>query len=180
MEAKGEAKSEGNQSKSECKQAARSEAKGSTTTLIEVGGATNHIMQKLEDFFCDNPLLTHNIGTFLGPGNINPELFRDLGEEQSLELHEIYLKYSDMIERSLESYLEEQNISMEDFVEGCQQARAAGDLSSFSLDYLMATIEYEDFVSLARDHAMMGQGFFADSFGEQGCGGALEDEALEE
>ena len=60
-----------------------------------------------------------------------------------------------LIETGLEEFLSKRNVTTDMFVEACREARESGDLSTASLDYLLASTEYESFVRLAQDFALM-------------------------
>ena len=136
-----------------------SEAKLVVPTMPEalpVQEERKSVMEQLEDFFLDNPQMTTAIGDFFTTNlaSVSADLIRDVQEEQSVELHEMYLRYCDLIERALERFLEKRNISNEMFLEACTETHNQGNsMCHASLDYLMATIEYSAFVKLAQDFA---------------------------
>ena len=151
-ESKGSApEAKGEEKKGEGKEAEEDEWE----ELEEVEDTVSRIVRELEDFFNGNEALTSKIGDFFAEHAAKLAVTKDITEEQSLELHEVYLAYCELIETGLEEFLSKRNVTTDMFVEACREARESGDLSTASLDYLLASTEYESFVRLAQDFALM-------------------------
>jgi hypothetical protein len=116
--------------------------------------AKGGIVADLEEFFNSNQKLTSHIGDFFAE-SAGKLIIQDLDEEQSLENHQIYLRYCEIIENGLDEFLSERKVTTDVFVDACREAREAGDTSTASLDYLLASTEYTTFLRLAQDFVQL-------------------------
>jgi len=74
--------------------------------------------------------------------------------EQSLNNYSLYQKFSELMDKTLEKFLINLNISPEIFIEACQFAKNENLPCSF-LDYVLSTLEFEDFYNLINDYKNM-------------------------
>ena len=74
--------------------------------------------------------------------------------------HDIFRQYTEMVEKKLEKFIEEEGLSSEDVFAACEKAMCSGEARWMTcLDYLTACTEYDSFIDLAFDHAcMLGMG----------------------
>uniref|UniRef100_A0A7S0WVR0 Cilia- and flagella-associated protein 36 n=1 Tax=Chlamydomonas leiostraca TaxID=1034604 RepID=A0A7S0WVR0_9CHLO len=108
-------------------------------------------MDALEDFFC-SPKFTTALGEFLSQHGDELE-FVPPEETQPLKNHDIFMRYQDLVEQQLTSFLGERGLRAQEVFEACASAQAAGDAGFRTcVDYLLACTEYESFMQLAADH----------------------------
>lgn len=84
----------------------------------------------------------------------NLEEAKDSGE-QSINNYLMFQKYSEMIEKELETFTKKENISSEIFYEACNFAKEENIECNF-LDYILSSIEFEQFYYLMLDYKKMG------------------------
>ena len=93
--------------------------------------------------FGSSPEFTSNIQKFMIDNCSKLEIAKESGE-QSINNYLLFKKYSEMMDKELELFLKKENITSEQFIEACQFAREENLPCSF-LDYVLSSIEYEDF-----------------------------------
>ena len=74
--------------------------------------------------------------------------------EQSLNNYMLFKQYSELMDKTLEKFLEMGNLEPEVFIQAMQFAREENLPCSF-LDYVLSSIEYEDFYNLMIDYKKM-------------------------
>ena len=74
--------------------------------------------------------------------------------EQSINNYMLFKKYSELMDKTLEKFLEMGNLDPEVFIQAMQFAKDENLPCSF-LDYVLSSIEYEDFYNLMRDYKKM-------------------------
>lgn len=107
---------------------------------------------KFEDFG-GSPEFTSVISKFISD-NCNQIKNADEKGEQPIENYLLFQKYSETIEKVLESFLKKENITNDNFYEACQFAKDENLPCNF-LDYILSSIEYEDFYFLMIDYKNM-------------------------
>jgi hypothetical protein len=135
--------------------------------------AKGGIVADLEDFFNSNHKLTTNIGDFFAE-HATTLVIQDVEEEQSLENHQVYLTYCEIIENGLDEFLSSRKCTTDMFVDACREARESGDTSTASLDYLLASTEYTTFLRLAQDFKQLNSWTAAEGEEDGALDGALE------
>ena len=103
--------------------------------------------------FGSSPEFTSNIQKFMIDNCSKLEIAKESGE-QSINNYLLFKKYSEMMDKELELFLKKENITSEQFIEACQFAREENLPCSF-LDYVLSSIEYEDFYNLLLDYKKM-------------------------
>eukprot|EP01063_Lacrimia_lanifica_P025403 TRINITY_DN33201_c0_g1_i1.p1 TRINITY_DN33201_c0_g1~~TRINITY_DN33201_c0_g1_i1.p1 ORF type:complete len:126 (+),score=55.90 TRINITY_DN33201_c0_g1_i1:41-418(+) len=71
----------------------------------------------------------------------------DLGEEQKLEYYEVWRAFCDMIEKLLESFLEDQPCSRDDLLRVLAEVPDSCD-SLVCAPYILSVLKYEQFLDL--------------------------------
>ncbi|EKX43051.1 hypothetical protein GUITHDRAFT_60444, partial [Guillardia theta CCMP2712] len=102
---------------------------------------------RLEYFFSD-PEFTDALRSFFEE---NQEKFQfvDVGMEQPISNYDLYLKYTKRIEDLLEDFLAKNQVTHEDIINICMEAeKLEGNASSYCLDYIIASTEYEAFIQV--------------------------------
>ena len=74
--------------------------------------------------------------------------------EQSINNYMLFKQYSELMDKTLEKFLEMGNLDPEVFIQAMQFAREENLPCSF-LDYVLSSIEYEDFYNLMMDYKKM-------------------------
>ena len=104
---------------------------------------------KFEEFG-QSPEFTTTIKNFMFENAPKLEPAKQNGE-QSLNNFALYQKFSELMDKTLEKFLTKQNISPEIFIEACKFAKNENLPCSF-LDYVLSTLEFEDFYHLINDY----------------------------
>lgn len=88
-------------------------------------------------------------------GNCNQ--IKEISEtgEHSIDNYLIFQKYSELIETELNKFLTKENFTQDEFYAACEFARDENLPCNF-LDYILSSIEYEDFYYLMMDYKNMG------------------------
>ena len=89
------------------------------------------------------------------------EIAKESGE-QSINNYLLFKNYSEMMDKELEGFLQKENLSTEKFIEACDFAREENLPCSF-LDYVLSSIEFEDFYNLMMDYKNMFSKNYEDS-----------------
>ena len=76
------------------------------------------------------------------------------GAEHPMEYHEIYLQYTTLLERQVETFMAENGVTIEDIMDA---ARHAPPGVHTCIDYLLASSEYLAFLQLMDDFFCMSQ-----------------------
>jgi len=76
--------------------------------------------------------------------------------EQSLKNYSLYQKFCELMDKTLEKFLLNFNISAEKFIESCKFAKKENLPCSF-LDYVLSTLEFEEFYFLMSDYKKMNE-----------------------
>ena len=109
------------------------------------------VLDLLEEFFC-HPSFTSAISDF---ATENAHTFKPIeGDEHPLHYHELYTKYTAMIEQMIEQFMAEHDVTIDDILLAAQVAPPGVHTC---IDYLLASTEYEAFLSLMRDFVSMSQ-----------------------
>ena len=74
--------------------------------------------------------------------------------EQSINNYMLFKQYSELMDKTLEKFLEMGNLDPEIFIQAMQFAKDENLPCSF-LDYVLSSIEYEDFYNLMMDYKKM-------------------------
>lgn len=103
--------------------------------------------------FGSSPEFTSTIQKYMAENCTKLEIAKESGE-QSISNYTMYQKYSEMMDKELDKFLEKEKIAPEEFIEACQFAREENLPCSF-LDYVLSSIEFEDFYNLMLDYKNM-------------------------
>ena len=103
--------------------------------------------------FGASPDFTTPIQEFLFNNCAKIEEAKENGE-QSLNNYMLFKQYSELMDKTLEKFLEMGNLEPEVFIQAMQFAREENLPCSF-LDYVLSSIEYEDFYNLMIDYKKM-------------------------
>ena len=112
--------------------------------------------------FGSSPNFTTPIQNFLFENCSKLEIAKKSGE-QSLSNYSLFQKYSELMDKTLNLFLEDQNLTPEKFVFACQFAKEENLPCSF-LDYVLSSLEYEDFYNLMLDYKFMGEKDLKDDY----------------
>ena len=112
--------------------------------------------------FGSSPDFTTPIQNFLFENCSKLEIAKKSGE-QSLSNYSLFQKYSELMDKTLNLFLEDQNLTPEKFVFACQFAKEENLPCSF-LDYVLSSLEYEDFYNLMLDYKFMGEKDLKDDY----------------
>ena len=74
--------------------------------------------------------------------------------EQSINNYMLFKQYSELMDKTLEKFLEYGNLDAETFIQAMQFARDENLPCSF-LDYVLSSVEYENFYNLMMDYKKM-------------------------
>ncbi|KXZ44085.1 hypothetical protein GPECTOR_74g699 [Gonium pectorale] len=73
---------------------------------------------------------------------------------------DIFKEYTQMVERQLEEFIRAEGLTVKDVCAACAAAQdSESHLHLASIDYLVASSEYESFMQLAYDHACIHAGY---------------------
>lgn len=73
-----------------------------------------------------------------------------------LRNHDIFTKYTKLVENLLESFLSSRGIEISSIFEACKRQQEGGHADGMMcLDYLLASTEYDSFMQLAYDHCQL-------------------------
>mmetsp|Transcript_37823 Transcript_37823/g.82271 ORF Transcript_37823/g.82271 Transcript_37823/m.82271 type:complete len:151 (-) Transcript_37823:109-561(-) len=114
------------------------------------------VMSRLEDFFA-GPEFTSMLGDFMGENASKIQLV-NVEEEQPLQNHDLYCRYTEAVEKQLEAFIEREGLSAEEVFNACRRIKEGGDAAWLScVDYLLAATEYNRFLQLVADFQSMQQ-----------------------
>ena len=104
------------------------------------------VLDLLEAFFSE-PTITSAISEFASEHahKIKPV---PAGDEHPIFYHETYLAYTKMLEEKIETFMADNEITLDDIMEAARQAPSG--VHTF-VDYLLASTEYEAFLQLMDD-----------------------------
>ena len=105
--------------------------------------------------FGSSPEFTTPIQKFMFENCSKLEIAKQSGE-QSLNNYSLFQKYSELMDKTLNLFLEDEKLSPDKFILACQFAKEENLPCSF-LDYVLSSIEYEDFYHLMLDYKLMGE-----------------------
>ena len=105
--------------------------------------------------FGSSPEFTTPIQNFMFENCSKLEIAKQSGE-QSLNNYSLFQKYSELMDKTLNLFLEDEKLSPDKFILACQFAKEENLPCSF-LDYVLSSIEYEDFYHLMLDYKLMGE-----------------------
>lgn len=111
--------------------------------------------------FGSSPEFTSTIQKFMMENCTKLEIAKESGE-QSINNYLLFKNYSEMMDKELEGFLQKENLSTEKFIEACDFAREENLPCSF-LDYVLSSIEFEDFYNLMMDYKNMFSKNYEDS-----------------
>ena len=103
--------------------------------------------------FGSSPDFTTPIQEFLFNNCSKIEEAKESGE-QSINNYMLFKLYSELMDKTLEKFLDMGNLEPEVFIQALQFAREENLPCSF-LDYVLSSIEYEDFYNLMMDYKKM-------------------------
>ena len=103
--------------------------------------------------FGSSPDFTTPIQEFLFNNCSKIEEAKENGE-QSINNYMLFKQYSELMDKTLEKFLEMGNLDPEVFIQAMQFAKDENLPCSF-LDYVLSSIEYEDFYNLMIDYKKM-------------------------
>ena len=103
--------------------------------------------------FGSSPDFTTPIQEFLFNNCSKIEEAKENGE-QSINNYMLFKQYSELMDKTLEKFLEMGNLEPEVFIQAMQFAKEENLPCSF-LDYVLSSIEYEDFYNLMIDYKKM-------------------------
>ena len=112
--------------------------------------------------FGSSPDFTTPIQNFLFENCSKLEIAKKSGE-QSLSNYSLFQKYSELMDKTLNLFLENEKLSPEKFIVACQFAKEENLPCSF-LDYVLSSLEYEDFYNLMLDYKFMGEKDLKDDY----------------
>ena len=101
----------------------------------------------------ESPEFSNLISRFINENCQKLETAKESGE-QSINNYLLFQKYSEMIEKNLEGFLKKENITQDLFYEALQFAKDENLPCNF-LDYILSSIEFEDFYYLMLDYKNM-------------------------
>ena len=103
--------------------------------------------------FGSSPDFTTPIQEFLFNNCSKIEEAKENGE-QSINNYMLFKQYSELMDKTLDKFLEMGNLDPEVFIQAMQFAKEENLPCSF-LDYVLSSIEYEDFYNLMIDYKKM-------------------------
>ena len=103
--------------------------------------------------FGSSPDFTTPIQEFLFKNCSKIEEAKENGE-QSINNYMLFKQYSELMDKTLDKFLEMGNLEPEIFIQAMQFAKEENLPCSF-LDYVLSSIEYEDFYNLMIDYKKM-------------------------
>ena len=103
--------------------------------------------------FGSSPDFTTPIQEFLFNNCQKIEEAKESGE-QSINNYMLFKQYSELMDKTLDKFLEMGNLDPEVFIQAMQFAKEENLPCSF-LDYVLSSIEYEDFYNLMIDYKKM-------------------------
>ena len=103
--------------------------------------------------FGSSPDFTTPIQEFLFNNCSKIEEAKESGE-QSINNYMLFKQYSELMDKTLDKFLEMGNLDPEVFIQAMQFAKEENLPCSF-LDYVLSSIEYEDFYNLMIDYKKM-------------------------
>ena len=103
--------------------------------------------------FGSSPDFTTPIQEFLFNNCSKIEEAKENGE-QSINNYMLFKQYSELMDKTLEKFLEMGNLEPDVFIQAMQFAKEENLPCSF-LDYVLSSIEYEDFYNLMIDYKKM-------------------------
>ena len=103
--------------------------------------------------FGSSPDFTTPIQEFLFNNCSKIEEAKENGE-QSINNYMLFKQYSELMDKTLDKFLEMGNLEPEIFIQAMQFAKDENLPCSF-LDYVLSSIEYEDFYNLMMDYKRM-------------------------
>ena len=103
--------------------------------------------------FGSSPDFTTPIQEFLFNNCTKIEEAKENGE-QSINNYMLFKQYSELMDKTLEKFLEMGNLEPEVFIQAMKFAKEENLPCSF-LDYVLSSIEYEDFYNLMIDYKKM-------------------------
>ena len=100
------------------------------------------LVEKLEHFFL-SPELMVRVGDFMGE-HVQSLIATPKGDEQPLINHDVFNKYSALIEDVLEAFLSEHDAEGSDLYEAVLMSKENGNDSICCLDFLLASVRSDD------------------------------------
>ncbi|KAL6744825.1 hypothetical protein V8C86DRAFT_3002927 [Haematococcus lacustris] len=138
------------------------------------------LLDRIESYFC-SPRFLSAVGGFMGE-NASKLVY----ETQPIHNHELFTKYTAIIDEHMKDFIYKNGVSAQAVYAACQAAQSSQEtsISLVCLDYLMAALDYDAFIELAREHHEMaleeaGTDMEASSEPEEECGSTDEDHATE-
>ena len=146
------------------------EVQSTAENNMEEVSAGEDLVRKLEDFFI-SPEIMVAIGDFMHDSvqklyfvgaqsqeNNQASLVEGEEEEEThpIENYEIFSAYGAMIEEMLDKFLQEQKADANDLYTACLEEKLhKGNAWAVCLDYLLASLDYEFFLTVAHDFYQM-------------------------
>ena len=112
--------------------------------------------------FGSSPEFTTPIQNFMFENCSKLEIAKQSGE-QSLNNYSLFQKYSELMDKTLNLFLEDEKLSPDKFILACQFAKEENLPCSF-LDYVLSSMEYDEFYNLMLDYKLMGEKDLKDDY----------------
>jgi hypothetical protein len=107
---------------------------------------------RLEEF-CSSGEFTDKINDFLSENCVK---MIETQESHSIENYIIYKKYTELIESVLNKFISGEGIEAEDLIDTLRRVHEMEmEVELYSLDYILATTEYQDFYDLIMQHKVI-------------------------
>mmetsp|Transcript_132524 Transcript_132524/g.342905 ORF Transcript_132524/g.342905 Transcript_132524/m.342905 type:complete len:173 (+) Transcript_132524:1-519(+) len=105
------------------------------------------VLSMLEDY-CSSPEFLEGVQELIMEG---AALVDDREDNFPLAWYECFQRYAQTVEQLLERFLEERGLELEEVARICEWLREEAPHTLFSIDYLLASLDFEAFVSLMLD-----------------------------
>lgn len=109
------------------------------------------IVSLLEDY-TSNPNFTDKINDFLSKNCKSIDEIKSESDSHTIKNHNIFKEYISLIERELEDFLKISKLNEEEVFESCLIMKDYDENYLVCLDYILASVEYEDFYNLIIDY----------------------------
>ncbi|KAJ9520578.1 hypothetical protein QJQ45_007436 [Haematococcus lacustris] len=155
------------------------------------------LLDRIESYFC-SPRFLSDVGGFMGENasklayetqpiqSVGRRYCCNASRLSGISNNELFTKYTAIIDEHMRDFIYKNGVSAQAVYEACQAAQSSleSSISLVCLDYLMAALDYDAFIELAREHHEMaleeaGTDMEASSEPEEECGSTDEDHATE-
>eukprot|EP00753_Platysulcus_tardus_P017077 PLAT6257.1.p1 GENE.PLAT6257.1~~PLAT6257.1.p1 ORF type:complete len:217 (+),score=102.08 PLAT6257.1:40-690(+) len=145
---------------------------GEPVTITSEGGMRG-VLDRLELFFL-TATVTSAISDFVREEAADFELVA-LDEEQPLQNMDIYRRYTELIERELQRFLDAEGITSRQLYHVLDTLKDVDSTAAACIDYLLASTEYDSFAELVYDFRDMDDWVDGDEDDEDDDGDAPDD-----